>query len=162
MTLASKRVPIELIVNGRVQSLHVAPHHTLQQVLHNELTLTGTKLLCAEGECGACTVLVEGRAINSCLMLAVEADGLEVLTIEGLAQGDRLDPVQEAFLEEGAVQCGYCIPGMIMAAKYLLQQHPHPTIQEVKKGLEGNLCRCAGYSLITRAVFKAAEKGTEQ
>lgn len=151
-------IPISLTVNGRAHAVSVAPHHTLQQLLHDQLGLTGTKLLCAEGECGACTVLVEGRAINACLMLAVEADGQEVLTIEGLAEGDRLDPLQEAFLDEGAVQCGYCIPGMIMSAKYLLQEEPRPTVEQVKKGLEGNLCRCAGYSLITRAVLKAAEK----
>jgi carbon-monoxide dehydrogenase small subunit len=124
----------------------------------NRLDLTGSKECCAEGECGACTVLVDGRAVNACLMLAVEADGCEVVTIEGLASGDRLDAVQEAFIEKGAIQCGYCMPGMILSAKYLLAQHPHPTPEQVKEGLAGNLCRCGGYSRIEMAVMAAAEK----
>lgn len=153
-----EKVDISLDVNGKAHSLAVAPHHTLLKVLQNELGLTGSKECCAEGECGACTVMVDGRAINACLMLAVEADGCEIVTIEGLGSDERLDPLQEAFLEEGAVQCGFCTPGMIMAAKYLLQKHPHPTVAQVQDGLEGNLCRCAGYSRITQAVLAAAEK----
>jgi carbon-monoxide dehydrogenase small subunit len=147
--------PITFTVNGQVRSLEVPPHHTLLKVLHNQLDLTGSKECCAEGECGACTVLVDGRAVNSCLMLAVEADGCEVVTIEGLASGHRLDAVQEAFIEKGAIQCGYCMPGMIMSAKYLLAQNPHPTPEQVKEGLAGNLCRCGGYSRIEMAIMAA-------
>jgi carbon-monoxide dehydrogenase small subunit len=120
------------------------------------LNLTGTKECCAEGECGACTVLLNGRAVNSCLVLAVECDGEDVRTIEGLATGGRLDPLQQAFVASGAVQCGFCIPGMIVAARYLLSTNPHPSEQEVREGLSGNLCRCAGYSRIVSAVLMAA------
>ena len=153
-----EQLTITLTVNGQVHRVEVPPHHTLLKVLQNQLDLTGSKECCAEGECGACTVLVDGRAVNSCLMLAVEADGCEVITIEGLASGDRLDAVQEAFIEKGAIQCGYCMPGMIMSARYLLNRHPHPTPEQVKEGLAGNLCRCAGYSRIEMAVMAAAEK----
>jgi carbon-monoxide dehydrogenase small subunit len=152
-----QKIPISMTVNGQPYRLEVASHHTLLDVLRDQLDLTGTKVCCAEGECGACTVLVDGRAINSCLMLAVEADGCAVTTIEGLAANDRLDPLQEAFLEDGAIQCGFCTPGMLMSAKYLLAQNPHPTVEEVKEGLAGNLCRCGGYSRIIAAVLDAAE-----
>lgn len=143
-------------VNGRRHTLELVAHATLLDVLRDRLELPGTKECCAEGECGACTVLVDGRAVNSCLMLAVEADGAEITTIEGLAQDGRLSPIQEAFLERGAVQCGFCIPGMVMAAHYLLLENPQPTLAEVREGLSGNLCRCAGYNQICDAVLAAS------
>lgn len=154
----SMKIPITLNVNDRPYGLEVASHHTLLEVLRDQLKLTGTKECCAEGECGACTVLFNGRAMNSCLILAAEADGAELVTIEGLSTDGKLDRLQSAFLEKGAVQCGFCIPGMIMAAKYLLSCNPHPTVAEIKEGLVGNLCRCAGYSRIVAAVAAAAEK----
>lgn len=149
---------IELRVNGERHDLEVRPHHTLLDVLRSQLDLTGTKECCSEGECGACTVVVDGRAINSCLMLAVEADGLEITTVEGLASEGRLSPVQDAFIGQGAVQCGFCIPGMVMSAEYLLDRIPDPSVEEVKEGLSGNLCRCAGYKRIFQAVLSAAEE----
>lgn len=157
MSDVPETLPIEITVNGRGRRLEVAVHHTLLDVLRNELDLTGTKECCVVGECGACTVVVDGRAMNSCLMLAVEADGAEVTTIEGLATDGRLSRLQEAFLEKGAVQCGFCIPGQVMAAHALLARNPHPTVVEVHEGLSGNLCRCAGYQQITQAVLAAAE-----
>ena len=152
-------VPIGVTVNGQTYKVDVAPHHTLLEVLRDQLGLTGTKECCAEGECGACTVILDGDAVDACLVLGVEADGHSVLTIEGLAQDGRLDPIQQAFLDHGAVQCGFCIPGMIMSAKSLLTTNPNPTEAEIKQGLEGNLCRCAGYSRIIAAVKAAAETG---
>ena len=156
--MQTAKVPMTLTVNGQQHALEVAPHHTLLDVLRKALALTGTKECCAEGECGACTILVNGRAINSCLMLALEADGSEITTIEGLAVGGQLSPLQAAFLEKGAVQCGFCTPGMIMSAHYLLQQNPQPSEAEVREGLAGNLCRCAGYSRIIEAVLAAAKE----
>ena len=125
------------------------------------MNLTGTKECCAEGECGACTVLLNGRAVNACLVLAVECDGEDVVTIEGLSTNGQLDPMQQAFVETGAVQCGFCIPGMIVAARYLLSTNPHPSEDEIKDGLAGNLCRCAGYSRIINAVAIAAGRGQD-
>ncbi len=156
--MQTAKVPMTLTVNGQQHALEVAPHHTLLDVLRKALALTGTKECCAEGECGACTILVNGRAINSCLMLALEADGSEITTIEGLAVGGQLSPLQAAFLEKGAVQCGFCTPGMIISAHYLLQQNPQPSEAEVREGLAGNLCRCAGYSRIIEAVLAAAKE----
>ena len=149
-------IPITLTVNSRRRALDVRPHHTLLEALRDEMGLTGTKECCSEGECGACTVLLDGQAVTSCLVLAVEADGAEVVTIEGLASGGRLDALQQAFIDTGAVQCGFCIPGMIMAAKYLLMTTPHPTVEDIQAGLAGNLCRCGGYSRIIDAVVSAA------
>jgi len=149
-------IPIHVTVNGRALNVEVHPHHTLLEVLRDQVGLTGTKECCAEGECGACTVVMNGVAVDSCLVLGVEADGQSILTIEGLASDGRLDPLQQAFLDQGAVQCGFCIPGMIMAAKALLLNTPHPTESEIKDGLAGNLCRCAGYSRIIAAVQEAA------
>ena len=156
MNATAGTLPATLTVNGRRHALELVAHATLLDVLRDDLELTGSKECCAEGECGACTVLVDGRAVNSCLMLAVEAEGAEVTTIEGLAQDGGLSPIQEAFLERGAVQCGFCIPGMVMAAHYLLLENPHPTLAEVREGLSGNLCRCAGYNQICDAVLAAA------
>jgi aerobic carbon-monoxide dehydrogenase small subunit len=150
---------IDLSVNGRARSVDVAPQHTLLDVLRDDLGLTGTKECCLVGECGACTVLIDGVSVDSCLVLGVEADGTAVTTVEGLASGDRLHPLQAAFLEMGAAQCGFCIPGQLMAAAALLADIPHPTRAEVEDGLAGNLCRCAGYEQIIEAVLVAAQAG---
>ncbi len=152
------QIPITITVNGREHALEVAPQETLLKLLRDRLLLTGTKESCGEGECGACTVIVDGRAVNSCLMLAAEADGCEVLTIEGLAPDGQLDVLQQAFIDAGAVQCGFCTPGMIMSAKALLMANPRPTADEVEEALCGNLCRCTGYTRITAAVLSAAER----
>jgi aerobic-type carbon monoxide dehydrogenase small subunit (CoxS/CutS family) len=147
---------IEVTVNGRRRALDVAAHHTLLDVLRDDLELTGAKECCLVGECGACTVTVDGRIVDSCLVLAVEVDGSDVRTVEGLARDGRLTPLQEAFLDRGAAQCGYCIPGQLMAAQSLLDLNPHPTLEEVQEGLAGNLCRCGGYQQISEAVLAAA------
>ena len=154
------RHAIALTVNGRARSIDVEPHHTLLEVLREDLGLTGTKECCLVGECGACTVLVDDVSVDSCLMLAVEADGTRVMTVEGLASGDELHPLQAAFLETGAAQCGFCIPGQLVAAQALLALNPHPTRTEVEEGLAGNLCRCAGYGQIIDAVLAAAAAET--
>jgi carbon-monoxide dehydrogenase small subunit len=149
--------PIELTVNGRARTVEVAPQHTLLDVLRDDLGLTGTKECCLVGECGACTVLVDGLAVDSCLVLGVEADGATVTTVEGLATDDGLHPLQTAFLETGAAQCGFCIPGQLVAAAALLADVPHPTRADVEEGLAGNLCRCAGYEQIIEGVLQAAD-----
>ncbi len=155
----SPAIPIALTVNGRSRTLDVAPHHTLLEVLRDDLALTGTKECCLVGECGACTVRLDGRIVDSCLVLAVEADGGEVTTIEGLAPEGGLTRLQGAFLDKGAVQCGFCIPGQVMAAADLLRRSPHPTVAEVEEGMAGNLCRCGCYAQITEAILAAAEEG---
>jgi len=155
-------IPIKLIVNGERHSLKVKPSKRLIDVLRDDLGLTSVKECCGIGECGACTVLVDGLAINSCLMLAVEADGKSVLTAEGLADDGSLDPLQEAFLEKGAVQCGFCIPGQLMAAKYLLSRNPNPTREEVKEGMAGNLCRCGGYERIIDAILAVGRNSAKE
>jgi carbon-monoxide dehydrogenase small subunit len=144
---------LELKVNGLVYSLEVVPHRTLLEVIRDDLGLTGTKLGCGGGECGACTVILDGKAVKSCLMLALDARGKEVWTIEGLSRGQALHPLQEAFVERGAIQCGFCTSGMIMASKALLDENPRPSEQEVKDALAGNLCRCTGYVKIIEAVI---------
>jgi carbon-monoxide dehydrogenase small subunit len=154
MTAATRR--IELTVNGRTRALEVAVHHTLLEAVRDDLGLTGTKECCLVGECGACTVLVDGLSVDSCLMLAVEADGAAVTTVEGLAGADRLGRLQRAFLDTGAAQCGFCIPGQLISAEALLAANPHPTRADVEEGLAGNLCRCAGYEQIFEAVLLAA------
>jgi carbon-monoxide dehydrogenase small subunit len=148
---------VELTVNGAPRAVEVSSTETLLDALRWDLDLTGSKECCAEGECGACTVLIDGRAVNSCLVLAVEAGGMDLITIEGLAPGGGLSRLQDAFLAKGAVQCGFCIPGMVMSAQALLRQNPHPSEVEVREGLAGNLCRCAGYQRIVDAVLLAAE-----
>jgi aerobic carbon-monoxide dehydrogenase small subunit len=150
---------VTVTVNGRERTITVAPETTLLDALRWQLGLTGTKKCCAEGECGACTVLVDDRAVNSCLVLAVEAEGAHVTTIEGLEQAGRPSPLQEAFVSGGAIQCGFCIPGMVMAAQALLIGNADPTEAEIREGLSGNLCRCAGYQQIVRAVRAAAGRG---
>ena len=150
---------VTITVNGTLRTVDVPVHRSLLEMLRDHLMLTGTKECCAEGECGACTVLLNGRAVNACLVLAVECDGEHVITIEGLGHGGQLDPLQQAFVKTGAVQCGFCIPGMIVAARYLLSTNPHPSEDDIKEGLAGNLCRCAGYSKIIDAVKLAAKGG---
>ena len=152
----TQRRPLALTVNGRPRAVEVEVHHTLLEVLRDDLGLTGTKECCLVGECGACTVLVDGRSVDSCLMLAIEADGSAVTTVEGLATSDQLNPLQQAFLDTGAAQCGFCIPGQLVSAEALLALTPHPTRAEVEEGLAGNLCRCAGYEQIIEAVLAAA------
>jgi carbon-monoxide dehydrogenase small subunit len=146
-----------LTVNGTPYEVAIEPQQSLLQLLREELHLTGTKEGCSEGECGACTVLLDGKTVDSCLIFALEAQGREVTTIEGLAQGDQLHPVQKAFAEYGAVQCGFCTPGMILAAKALLDSNPHPTEVEIRQGISGNLCRCTGYVKIVEAIQAAAQ-----
>ncbi len=155
---------VPLMVNGRLYEPDLQGHETLLEVLRDRLGLTGTKTACSEAECGTCTVLVEGRSVLSCITLAKDVSGLPVTTIEGLAQGEDLHPLQEAFLREGAVQCGFCIPGMVMASKALLDRRPDPSEEDIAFGLDGNVCRCAGYPKIFAAVRSAAEalrKGAE-
>ena len=149
---------IEVTVNGQLRHIEIDVHHTLLEVLRDDIDLTGTKECCVVGECGACTVIVNDRPMNSCLMLAVEVDGADVTTVEGLETEDGLSPIQAAFLDEGAAQCGFCIPGQLMSATALLRENPDPTVEEIQEGLAGNLCRCAGYEQITKAVLAAARK----
>ncbi len=149
---------INLTVNGEPYEVAVEPHWTLLETVRQELGLTGSKEGCGTGDCGACTMVVDGRLITSCLMLAPEAAGSEVLTIEGLARNGELHPLQQAFIDTGGVQCGFCTPGMILAAKALLDRNPSPTLEEVRAGLAGNLCRCTGYTKIYEAVLAAAER----
>ena len=150
---------IRFTINREVKEMEVEPNKTLLKMLREDLDLIGVKEGCGAGECGACTVLVNNKPVNSCLMLAVEVDGKEILTIEGLSDGINLDPLQESFLEHNAIQCGYCTPGMVMSAKALLNRNPHPKEEDVKEALAGNLCRCTGYKRIVDAVLDAAKKG---
>jgi len=152
---------ISVTINGKARQLEVAVNHTLLDVLRDDIDLTGTKECCVVGECGACTVILNGRSVNSCLMLAVEADGGDLRTVEGLEGDDGLSALQAAFLDEGAAQCGFCIPGQLMAATALLEKNPNPTVEEIQEGLAGNLCRCAGYEQITRAVLAAVREGEQ-
>jgi carbon-monoxide dehydrogenase small subunit len=149
--------PIEVTVNGYRRALEVAGQDTLLDVLRDDLALTGTKECCLVGECGACTVIVDGRTVDSCLVLAVEADGARVETVEGLAVDGVLAPIQQAFLDRGAVQCGFCIPGQLVSAHALLEAHPHPSRAEIEEGMAGNLCRCACYQQISDAILAVAE-----
>jgi aerobic-type carbon monoxide dehydrogenase small subunit (CoxS/CutS family) len=153
------RLTVRLTVNGQERSWEVVAHHTLLESLREDLRLTGTKECCLVGECGACTVIVDGLTVDSCLMLAAEADGAEITTVEGLARGAELHAVQQAFLDTGAAQCGFCIPGQLLSAQALLADIPHPTRAQVADGLAGNLCRCAGYEQIIEAVLLASEAG---
>jgi len=151
------RHEITLTVNGETERLEVESHRTLLQVLREDLDLTGTKDGCNRGECGACTVLFDGEPVNACLVLAVEADGHEVVTIEGLAQDGALDSLQRAFINHNAVQCGFCTPGMIISARALLDRNPRPSEMEIRQAIAGNLCRCTGYTRIVEAVQEVAE-----
>ncbi len=147
----------KFIVNGTPHEIIIEPQMTLVEVLRDQLDLTGTKCSCGVGECGACTVLIDGKPALSCLTLAITAREKSILTIEGLANGTTLHPIQQAFVDYGAIQCGYCTPGMILMTKALLDENPNPTREEVKEGLAGNLCRCTGYVKIVDAVLAAAE-----
>jgi len=151
------RHQITLTVNGETEFLEVESYRTLLQVLREDLDLTGTKDGCNSGECGACTVFFDGEPVNACLVLAVEADGHEVVTIEGLAQDGALDPLQRAFVNRNAVQCGFCTPGMIISARALLDRNPRPSEMEIRQAIAGNLCRCTGYTRIVEAVQEVAE-----
>jgi aerobic-type carbon monoxide dehydrogenase small subunit (CoxS/CutS family) len=144
---------IGLKVNGIDYRLKIEPWRTLVEVLREDLGLMGTKKACNEGECGACTVIMDGRAVTSCLMLAMDARGKEILTIEGLSEGEKLDPIQESFLKNGGLQCGFCTPGMVMSAKALLDENPSPTLIETREAIAGNLCRCTGYQHIINAIM---------
>ena len=149
---------ISFKINGEAISMDVQPHWTLLRLIREGLRLTGTKEGCGEGECGSCTVLLNGKPINSCLVLAIDADGKAVTTIEGLADGEELNPLQTAFVEKGAIQCGFCTPGMILAAKGLLDRQPLPSEEEIRLEMAGNLCRCTGYAKIIEAIQTAAQK----
>ena len=148
---------VTLTVNGRPYEVAVEPRWTLLETVREELRLTGSKEGCGTGDCGACSMIVDGRLVTSCLMLAAQADGRDVVTIEGLATNGKLHPVQQAFIDTGGVQCGFCTPGMIMAAKSLLDSNSSPTLEQVREGLAGNLCRCTGYAKIYEAVMLVAE-----
>jgi carbon-monoxide dehydrogenase small subunit len=149
---------IRLTINGSERCLRVAAETTLLELIRDHLGLTGTKEGCGKGQCGACTVLLNGHPVNSCLMLAAQADGHEVTTIEGLGRQGRLDVVQRAFIEEGAVQCGFCTPGLILTARALLDEDPDPSEERIRKAISGHLCRCTGYAAIVRAIRRAAEQ----
>jgi len=148
---------IQLTVNGQPVDAAVEPNRTLLQFLREDLGLTGTKHGCGLGDCGACTVILDGQAVNSCLVLAIHANGREVLTIEGLAENGKLHPIQQAFVDKGSIQCGFCSPGMILSAKALLDTNPNPTEQEIRMAISGNLCRCTGYQKIVEAIGEAAK-----
>ncbi len=147
---------LSFTVNGVNYVLQVDPTETLLDVIRQRLKLKGTKKGCDHGDCGACTVILDGQPVNSCLVLAVEANGSDILTIEGLADDGKLHPIQESFVKAGAVQCGYCTPGMILAAKALLDRNPQPTVEDIKKSISGNICRCTGYVKIVEAIKDAS------
>ncbi len=149
--------PMNLSINGEPYALHVEPYCSLLDMLRDQLQLTGTKKGCDEGDCGACTVLMDGKTVTACMVLALDAHNTEITTVEGLRQGSTLHPVQAAFVEYGGVQCGFCTPGLIMSAVGLLRENPAPTEAEVRFGIGGNLCRCTGYSKVVQAILKAAE-----
>jgi carbon-monoxide dehydrogenase small subunit len=156
--LRKEKVKVAFNLNGEETEVAFAPHKTLLEVLREDLGLTGTKHGCELGECGTCTVLMDGRAVLSCLVLGLDAEGRDVLTIEGMADGPRLHPLQETFADLGAAQCGYCTPGFLLVAKVLLEENPSPSLREIKEALAGNLCRCTGYIKIYEAVELAAAR----
>lgn len=146
------RKKIHLVVNGQTRELEIETHQTLLEVIRDELGLNGTKNGCGSGDCGACTIILDGKAVNSCLILGVEVNGSEIITIEGMKEGTKLHPIQEAFVNNGAVQCGFCTPGMIMSSKALLDSRPNPTQRDARVAISGNLCRCTGYKKIIEAI----------
>jgi aerobic-type carbon monoxide dehydrogenase small subunit (CoxS/CutS family) len=151
-----KTYPLTVTLNGQKVTVEIDPSDMLAYVLRDKLGLTGTKIGCDEGECGACTVILDGQAVDSCILPAMKADGCEIMTVEGLAKDGELDPLQQAFIDKGAVQCGYCTPGQLMSARALLDENPHPSEQEIKDAIAGNLCRCTGYTKIVEAIKKVA------
>jgi carbon-monoxide dehydrogenase small subunit len=153
---------IRLTVNGEVKAVDVPPMRRLLDVLREDLHLTGAKEGCGEGECGACSVIMDGELVNSCLVPVLQAEGSSITTIEGLAEDERMHPIQRCFLEHGGAQCGICTPGMILATHQLLERHPKPSMEEIREGLAGNLCRCTGYIRIFKAVEAAAEVGARK
>jgi carbon-monoxide dehydrogenase small subunit len=161
MTDAKMRLldTVTLLVNGKEQILEVSANETLLEILREKLGLTGSKIGCNRGECGACTVLIDGESVLSCLTLAIECDGKSILTIEGLEDADtgKLDPIQNAFVENFGIQCGFCTPGMVMSAKALLDKNPNPSEEEIREGIQGNLCRCTGYQQIVESIQAAGK-----
>jgi len=158
-----KMKEIEFVINGKPYELSIPPWKTLLEMIREDLILTGTKEGCGQGECGSCTVIMGGKTVNSCLVPAVEADNQEIITIEGLADGENLHPIQDAFVEQAGMQCGFCTPGMIISVKSLLDRNPNPSLEEIKEGIAGNFCRCTGYTKIVESISAAAEamKGGE-
>lgn len=156
------KIPLSLTINKDNYRVEVEPELSLLELLRERLELTGTKCGCNKGDCGACTVIMNGQSVNSCLVLAAECDGAEITTIEGLMQGDKLHPAQEAFIEEGALQCGYCTPGMVMQTVAFLKQNPNPDAESARAAIEGNICRCTGYERIVQAILTAAKKLKER
>lgn len=153
-----RKIKIAITVNGKKHSLKIDPNLRLLDILRDKLRLTGTKEGCGIGECGACTVIINGRAMNSCLVLAGQCDGSDIITVEGLSRDGELHPLQQALIDHGAVQCGFCTPGMIMSAKALLDENPNPSEEEIRTAIAGNLCRCTGYIQIVEAIKAAADK----
>lgn len=153
---------IEFTINGQRERIEVSPSETLLEMIREKLHLTGTKEGCGMGECGACTVIMDGITVNSCLVLAAEADGKDIVTVEGVGGKDKLHPVQEAFVKHGGSQCGFCTPGMIVAGAYLLKRHPHPTEEQIREGIAGNFCRCTGYTKIIESIAAAAQTTNEE
>jgi carbon-monoxide dehydrogenase small subunit len=151
------KIQVSFTINGEAQEILVQPWQTLLEAIRDELGLTGTKEGCSNGNCGACTVMLNGRAVDSCCMLAAEAEGQDIVTVEGLARNGKLDPLQEEFIEHGALQCGFCTPGILMSARAFLNVNPHPTEYEIRLAIAGNLCRCTGYDKIVRAIQSAAQ-----
>jgi carbon-monoxide dehydrogenase small subunit len=151
------KIPLRMTVNGKPVEVRINPTWTLLKVLREELKLTGTKKGCEQGDCGACTIIMDGKTVNACLVLAMQAEGKTLETIEGLGTPENLHPLQKSFIRHGAVQCGFCSPGMLMSAKALLKRNPHPTVEEIKRGISGNLCRCTGYVKIIKAIQKASK-----
>jgi carbon-monoxide dehydrogenase small subunit len=156
MTSEFQKLTVQLVVNGRSCQVEVAPQTTLLELIRDHLRLTGTKEGCGKGQCGACTVLMDGKTVNSCLILAAQARGRQIVTIEGIGKGDALDPVQQAFIDEGAIQCGFCTPGLILSAKALLDRDPKPDTDRIMEAISGHLCRCTGYAAIVRAIRRAS------
>ena len=152
MSPEANKILLKMAVNGKAVEVMVNPTQTLLKVLREDLGLTGTKKGCEQGDCGACTVLLEGKAVNACLVLALQAEGKEVETIEGLGTPEHLHPLQKSFIQSGAVQCGFCTSGMLLSALALLRKNPNPTVEEIRRGISGNLCRCTGYMKIVKAI----------
>ena len=153
-----KKITVNFTLNGQPVSVETTPHRRLLDLLREDLRLTGTKEGCAVGECGACTVIPDGKAVTSCLVLAASVEGSSVVTIEGVGENGRLDPIQEAILRNHALQCGFCTPGFVMSAKALLEENPNATVEEIRRAISGNLCRCTGYEQLTVAIYEAAQE----